>query len=56
MWIVATKRGSKRKRWAKLLNPFMKRLIKNDPHKMTDAFTDGLMISGLYGMAKKKKD
>lgn len=56
MWIVATKRGSKRKRWAKLLNPFMKRLIKNDPHKMTDAFTDGLMINGLFGMAKKKKD
>ncbi len=55
MWVVAAKRGNKRKRWAKLLNPLMKQLIRNDPQKMTSEFTDGLMINGLYGMARKKK-
>ena len=56
MWIVATKRGAKRKRWARLMNPIMKRLIKKDiaNQPIAIAFTDGQMINGLYGTARKK--
>ena len=54
MWVVATKRGSKRRRWAKLLNPIVKRLMKKDFKQQSIAFTDGMMINGVYGIARKK--
>jgi len=54
MWVTATKQGSKRKRWAILLNPVMKRLMRNDNKKQPIPFEDGMMINGLYGMAWKR--
>ena len=53
MWIVATKKGKRRKRWALLLNPFVKRLLKKDAAMQTIPLTDGMMINGLYGIAVK---
>jgi len=54
MWVTATKMGSKRKRWAKLLNPVMKRLMRTDKKKQPIPFEEGMMINGLYGTAWKK--
>jgi SAM-dependent methyltransferase len=54
MWIVATKKGSARKRWAKLLNPVVKRLMKKDTTQQPVLFSDGMMINGLYGLVKKQ--
>lgn len=56
MWVVATKRGASRRRWAKLLNPLMKRLMKKDVRQQPVLFTDGMMVNGLYGMARKKDE
>lgn len=53
MWVVATKRGGKRRRWAKLLNPVIKRLMKKDLKQQLIPFTDGMMVNGLYGVARK---
>lgn len=53
MWIVATKKGKRRKRWAMLLNPIVKRLLKKDAAMQNIPFTDGMMINGLYGIAVK---
>jgi ubiquinone/menaquinone biosynthesis C-methylase UbiE len=53
MWITATKRGSKRRRWAKIMNPVMKKLIRNDFKKQPVPFEDGMMINGFYGTARK---
>ncbi len=53
MWVVATKRGARRKRWAKLLNPFIKRLMRKDAKQQPVLFTDGMMVNGIYGMARK---
>jgi ubiquinone/menaquinone biosynthesis C-methylase UbiE len=55
MWVVATKNGNRRKRWAKLLNPFMKILIKKDLEQAPIPFSDGMMLNGIYGMVRKKK-
>jgi ubiquinone/menaquinone biosynthesis C-methylase UbiE len=55
MWVTATKRGNKRKRWAKLLNPVIKRLMRNDKKKQLILFEEGMMINGLYGMAWKNR-
>jgi len=55
LWIAFTKRGKSQKRWAKLLNPFIKRLMKKDLAKGPVAFTNGTMINGLYGTARKKR-
>jgi SAM-dependent methyltransferase len=55
MWVVATKRGARRKRWARLLNPVIKRLMKKDAKQQPIHFTDGMMVNGIYGMARKKK-
>jgi ubiquinone/menaquinone biosynthesis C-methylase UbiE len=54
MWVVATKRGASRRRWAKLLNPVIKRLMKKDARQQPIQFTDGMMVNGIYGMARKK--
>lgn len=54
MWVVATKPGASRRRWAKLLNPVIKRLIKKDIKQQPVKFTDGLMVNGIYGIARKK--
>jgi SAM-dependent methyltransferase len=54
MWITATKRGSKRKRWAWLLNPFIRKLIAKDLQQHPIPFSDGMMINGLYGWAFKE--
>ena len=54
MWVVATRRGSQRRRWAKLLNPVIKRLMKKDTKQQPIPFTDGMMINGIYGTARKK--
>ena len=54
MWVVATKRGAKRKRWAMLLNPVIKRLMRKDAKQQPINFTDGMMVNGIYGMARKK--
>ena len=53
MWVVATKRGSRRRRWAKLLNPVIKRLMKKDAKQQPVPFSDGMMVNGIYGMARK---
>ncbi|MCX6318197.1 MAG: class I SAM-dependent methyltransferase [Bacteroidetes bacterium] len=53
MWVTATQFGKKRKRWGKLLNPVMKWLLKRDVKNHPIKFTDGMMINGLYGLAKK---
>ena len=54
MWVTATKRGARRKRWAKLLNPVIKKLMKNDASQQPVPFQEGMMINGLYGMAWKR--
>jgi SAM-dependent methyltransferase len=54
MWVEATKRGSKRRRWAKLLFPVIKWLMKKDKYKHSTEFTEGMMINGIYGMVRKK--
>lgn len=54
-WVFATKRGAKRKRWAMLLNPVIKRLVKKDNAKHATEFTEDMMPNGLYGLAIKKK-
>ncbi len=54
MWVVATKRGASRRRWAKLLNPVIKRLMKKDTKQQPIHFADGMMVNGIYGMARKK--
>lgn len=54
LWIAFTKRGKSQKRWAKLLNPFIKRLMKKDMANQPVEFTNGAMINGLYGTARKK--
>ncbi len=56
MWVVATKRGSRRRRWAKLLNPVIKRLMKKDAKQQPVPFSDGMMVNGIYGMARKKNN
>jgi SAM-dependent methyltransferase len=53
MWVVATKRGARRKRWAWVLNPFIKRLMRKDAKQQPISFTDGMMLNGIYGMARK---
>lgn len=55
LWIAFTKRGKSQKRWGKLLNPFIRRLMKKDRAKPPAEFTNGTMINGLYGTARKKK-
>jgi ubiquinone/menaquinone biosynthesis C-methylase UbiE len=54
MWVTATKRGARRRRWAKLLNPVIKRLMKKDMQQQPVSFEDGMMINGMYGMVRKK--
>lgn len=54
MWVVATKRGKKRNRWAFILNPIVKKLMKKDLQQHPVQFTDGMMINGMYGMVRKK--
>jgi SAM-dependent methyltransferase len=54
MWVVATKRGGRRRRWAKLMNPVIKRLMKKDAKQQPIPFSDGMMVNGIYGMARKK--
>lgn len=54
MWVVATKKGAKRKRWSWLLNPFMKHLLKIDAKEQPITFSDGMMINGMYGVARKE--
>ena len=56
LWISFTKKGSSQKRWAKLLNPFIKRLMKKDKLNQPSDFSNGMMINGLYGMARKKSE
>jgi SAM-dependent methyltransferase len=56
LWVVATKKGTRRKRWARLLNPVVKKLMKKDAAQPPVAFTDGTMINGLYGLARKAAD
>jgi SAM-dependent methyltransferase len=55
MWVVATKRGRNRRRWAKLLNPLIKRLMIKDAKQQPIPFHDGMMVNGIYGMARKKQ-
>jgi SAM-dependent methyltransferase len=55
MWVVATKRGARRRRWAKLLNPVIKKLMKKDARQQPIPFTDGVMVNGIYGMVRKNK-
>jgi SAM-dependent methyltransferase len=54
MWVVATKRGTRRRRWAMLLNPVIKILMRKDAKQQPINFTDGMMVNGIYGMARKK--
>lgn len=54
MWVDATKRGNKRRRWAKLLYPVIKWLMKKDGDKHSTEFTEGKMPNGIYGTARKK--
>jgi SAM-dependent methyltransferase len=54
MWVVATKQGTNRRRWAKLLNPVIKRLLKKDAKQQPIPFSDGMMVNGIYGMVGKK--
>ena len=54
MWVTATKRGGKRRRWAKLLNPVIKKLMRKDATQRPINFTDGMMVNGIYGMARKR--
>ena len=56
LWIAFTKKGKSQKRWAKMLNPFIKKLMKRDLEKPAIPFDNGTMINGLYGTARKKKD
>ena len=56
LWIAFTKKGKSQKRWAKWLNPFIKRLMKKDRENPVQDFSTGTMINGLYGTARKKKE
>lgn len=56
LWIAFTKKGKSQKRWAKLLNPFIKKLMKKDKDKQPVSFSNGTMINGIYGTARKKKE
>jgi SAM-dependent methyltransferase len=53
LWIAFTKKGKYQKRWGKLLNPFIKKLMKRDMENPPNDFNNGTMINGLYGTAKK---
>lgn len=54
LWIAFTKRGKSQKRWSRFLNPFIKKLMKRDLAKPPVEFTNGTMINGLYGTARRK--
>lgn len=54
LWIAFTKRGKNQKRWSRFLNPFIKKLMKKDMAAKPVEFTNGTMINGLYGTARKK--
>lgn len=55
LWIAFTKRGKSQKRWGKLMNPFIRKLMKKDLANPPADFSNGTMINGLYGTARKKK-
>lgn len=54
LWIAFTKKGKHQKRWGKLLNPFIRKLMKKDLAEPPSVFSNGTMINGFYGTARKK--